>query len=352
MRQALGLTGAGVGVAVIGSGVTSWHDDLSASASGFEVGNQRVAHFVDLVNDQSNPYDDYGHGTDVSGIIAGNGYHSAGARSGVAPGAHIVSVKVLDNQGVGYVSDVIAALDYIVSIKDSFNIRVINVLVGAGIYESYWTDPLTLAARRAVDAGIVVVAAAGNLGKNDEGESQYGGISAPGNAPWVITVGASNHRRTASRDDDVMASWSSRGPTYIDFGAKPDLIAPGTGTVSLSDPASALYTMAADHLLPGTIETPYLPYLTLSGTSMAAPVVSGTVALMMEADPTLTPNLVKAILQYTSRTLPEVDYLTQGAGLLDTAGAVELADFFDTALPGDEYPIGSTWGDVPLAVEI
>ena len=242
----LGLTGAGIGVAVIDSGITGWHDDLSGGASGFQEGNQRVVHFLDLVSGHQDPYDHYGHGTHVAGIIAGNGYDSSGTRAGIAPEAHLVSVKVLDSDGLGYVSDLIAALDYVVSIKDTFNIRVVNVSVGAGVYESYWSDPLTLAARRAVEAGLVVVAASGNLGRNDDGETQYGGIAAPGNAPWVVTVGASKHNGTVVRDDDVVAPWSSQGPTYIDFTAKPDIVAPGAGTVSLSDPSSALYASAAD----------------------------------------------------------------------------------------------------------
>jgi serine protease AprX len=115
------------------------------------------------------------------------------------------------------------------STKD-YNIRVVNLSVGAPILESYWTDPLTLAAKKVVDLGVVVVAASGNLGKNAQGQLQYGGITAPGNAPWVVTVGASSTEGTLARSDDTMASYSSAGPTRIDYAAKPDLVAPGTGT--------------------------------------------------------------------------------------------------------------------------
>src|SRR5215210_862557 len=123
--------------------------------------------------------------------------------------------------------------------------------LGAGVFESYNTDLLTLAAKRAVDAGIVVVAAAGNMGKAANGQAQYGAITAPGNAPWVLTVGASSSMGTIDRRDDTMASYSSRGPTMIDFAAKPDLVAPGSGTVSLSDNTSLFYATKAAYLVNG-----------------------------------------------------------------------------------------------------
>src|SRR5262249_6251980 len=154
------------------------------------------------------------------------------------------------------------------------------------------------AAERAVRVGIVVVAAAGNLGRSPKGHTMYGSITSPGNSPWVVTVGASSHQGTADRADDTLASFSSHGPTAEDLLAKPDLVAPGVGIESLSDAASTFYTTQARYLLPGTVPTAYLPYLSQSGTSMAAPVVAGTVALMLQANPSLTPNAVKAILQY------------------------------------------------------
>lgn len=335
VRQNLGYTGAGVGVAIVDSGVTAWHDDLTSDASSVETGevptitiSQRVVHFVDFVNSLPSAYDDFGHGTHVAGIIAGNGYDSAGARSGVAPAANLVALKVLDAAGRGHISNVIAAIDYAIAHRTEFNIRVLNLSVAAGVYESYHTDPLTLAARRAVEAGIVVVTAAGNLGRNAKSAPQYGAITAPGNAPWVITVGASSHMGTVSRADDTMAPFSSRGPTHLDYLAKPDVVAPGVGLESLSDPGSALYAAHPEWLLSGTLQTWYKPYLTLTGTSMASPVVTGTIALMLQANPALTPNAVKAILQYTAQIHPGYKPLVQGAGFLNARGAVHLAELW------------------------
>ena len=339
VRRETGLDGRGVGVALIDSGVTSWHDDLTAAGS---TATQRIARFVDFVNNGASPYDDFGHGTHVAGIVGGNGYDSNGARSGIAPGATLSVLKVLNATGEGRISHVIAALGFVMDNQRALNIRIVNVSVGAAVSESYTTDMLARATRRVVERGIVVVAAAGNLGRDSEGRTQYGGITAPGNAPWVLTVGASSHNGTIDRSDDQVAPFSSRGPTYIDRAAKPDLVAPGVGTESLSDPRSELYRSRSAYLLSGTVATSYLPYLSLSGTSMAAPVVSGTVALMLQANPALTPNAVKAILQYTAEPHADADWLTQGGGFLDAYGAVALARY--TANPGAvPYPQSASW---------
>jgi serine protease AprX len=344
VQRSLGLTGSGVGVAVLDSGIAAWHDDLTNRSSVvYPYGDQRVSAFVDFVNSRTTPYDDQGHGTHVSGIIAGNGADSFGQKAGVAPDASLVSLKVLDANGQGTISSIIAALDWVLANHVAYNIRVVNMSVGAGITESYNTDPLTLAAKRVVDAGIVVVSAAGNLGKNAQGEPQYGGIRAPGNAPWVLTVGASSSNGTANRGDDVMAGFSSRGPTYLDWSAKPDLVAPGVGTVSLADPTSAYYTTKAQYLLDGSISTPFRPYLSLSGTSMAAPVVAGVVAVMMQANPALTPNAVKGILQYTSEWHADYNALTEGAGFLNAVGAVRLARYLAHPQAGSSYPMEAMW---------
>jgi serine protease AprX len=339
VQELMGYDGAGVGVAVVDSGITAWHDDLTvANGQG-----QRVTHFVDFVNGYTQPYDDWGHGTHVAGIVAGNGFDTYGTRNAIAPGANIIALKALDANGNGTISTIIAAIEYAVANKDALNIRVINLSLGAAVTESYNTDPLTLAAKQAVDAGIVVVAAAGNKGKAANGQPQYGAIGSPGNAPWVITVGASSSNGTARRQDDTMASFSSRGPTRFDYAAKPDLVAPGYGIISLTDPLSSFYTSKTEFLLLGKVSPGYTPYLALSGTSMATPVVAGTVALMLQANPNLTPNLVKAILQFTSQEYPGYDALTQGSGFLNARGAVQLAEYFRNRLKGSSYPSMNGW---------
>ena len=333
VRDTFGLDGAGVGVAIIDSGVASWHDDL---------GSDRVTRFADFVNYQSTPYDDYGHGTHVAGIIAGNGHDSEGRRRGISPGATLLVEKVLDAAGQGYISNVIAAIDYAVANRAALNLRVINLSVAAGVYESFTTDPLTLAAKRAVDAGIVVVSAAGNLGKNADGQPQYGGIGAPGNAPWVICVGASSHNGTVRRADDTVAAFSSRGPSAIDYEAKPDLVAPGVGIESTAEAGSTLWNEKPQMRLWGTVPTATEPYLSLSGTSMAAPVVSGTIALMLQANPSLTPGLVKTILQHTAEAHADYDTFTQGAGFLDARAAVTLAQSIASGAVLESAPVVSS----------
>ena len=273
-------TGAGIGVAVIDSGVAGWHDDLSYQGMSKLVqtsGGQRIARFVDFVGGLTTPYDDNGHGTHVSGIIAGNGYDTRGARAGIAPDAHLVSLRVLDQHGRGVISDVIAALDYAVANKALYNIRVINLSVGAAVTESYNTDPLTLAAKRAVDAGIVVVTAAGNLGKNARGQTQYGGdhgagqraVGAHGRRVEPPGHGQPRRRRDcglqlARSDGDRLSGEAGRRGAGHRLG-----VARQPGKPLLRDASRAL-------LLTGTLDLVSKPYLSLSGTSMAAPVVAGT----------------------------------------------------------------------------
>jgi serine protease AprX len=341
VTERLGLDGSGVGVATIDSGVNPWQEDLDG----------RIVHFADFVNAQAAPYDDYGHGTHVAGIIASSGIQSSGLHRGIAPGAHLVVLKALDITGNGFTSNVIAAIDYAIANRVTYNIRVLNLSVAAGVYESFSKDPLTLAAKRAVDAGIVVVAAAGNGGRGPTGRTWYGAIASPGNAPWVLTIGAANDQGTADRRDDAVAAFSSRGPTPIDATAKPDLVAPGVGIESTADPASALYAANPKSRIWGTLRTATEPYLSLTGTSMASPVAAGTVALMIHANPSLTPNMVKAILQYTAEARGGIDHLSQGAGFLNARGAVELAralagrrsEGFTDPIPWSRHII---WGNV------
>jgi len=351
VRQELRLTGRDVGVAVVDSGISASHEDLIDHGRGSRTG-RRVVYFRDFTSEAlgrgrtNRPADGYGHGTHVAGIIAGNGFLSNGARKGIAPGASLIGLKVLDAEGRGYVSDIIAAIDHGIAIRKTYNLRVMNISVASGVYESYETDPVAQATRRAVEAGIVVVASAGNLGTDDKGNTRSGGITSPGNAPWVLTVGAASHEGTAARHDDIIARFTSRGPTRFDRVAKPDIVAPGVGIESLVDPRSYFYTAYADYLLDGTRPSAHKPYLGLSGTSMSAPVVAGTVALMLEANPDLTPNAVKAILQYTAEKRSGESLLSQGAGLLNARGAIRMARFFASPSQGVPQPVDRIEGEL------
>jgi serine protease AprX len=316
LRGKLGVDGAGIGIATIDSGIALGHDDLRSV---------RVVHWADFVSHLPVPYDDYGHGTHVAGIIAGAGAGPGGASTGIAPRADLIVLKALDGAGNGQISDVVAAVDYAVAHRARYNIRAINLSVAAGVHQSHQTDPLAQAALRAVRAGIVVVAAAGNFGLSPAGEPRSRSIAAPGNAPWVLTVGASDGMGTLTRSDDVVASFSSRGPAAIDETPKPDIVAPGVGVVSAADPASTLYSNHWRARMWGTGRTESQPYLRLSGTSMAAPIVTGMIALMLQAAPQLTPNAVKGILQFTAEPSPGAPSSAQGAGLLNARGAVALA---------------------------
>ena len=186
-----GYTGAGVTVAFIDSGITSYqHPDLA---------DGRVLAFVDFVNGRTTKYDDNGHGTAVAGIIGGTGKLSSKKYAGMAPGASLVSLKVLDENGRGSVGDILKALDWVYTNGAAYGVRVVNLSAGAAVTESYYTDPLTLATKALVDKGITVVAAAGNNGQNALGQSQWGGVVSPGNAPWVLTVCAFSTQRHLQR---------------------------------------------------------------------------------------------------------------------------------------------------------
>jgi serine protease AprX len=334
-----GLTGAGVTVAVLDSGIAANHDDLPASS---------VVGFMDFVNGRTTRYDDYGHGTHVAGIIAGKGKDSGGQMAGTAPGAKLFVIKVLDKNGNGKVSNVIAALNWLRDNGAAYGVRVVNLSFGTAPDDDPSVDPLALAAQAVVQRGIVVVAAAGNNGQSSDGKQIWGGITSPGDSPWVITVGASSSMGTLTRKDDTMAAFSSRGPA-VGHIAKPDLVASGVGIVAAAASGSTLVNMLPQFLVapacslglcPSTGST---PYLSLSGTSMAAPAVSGTVALMLQANPNLTPNMVKAILQYTAEFRKGYSPLEQGAGFLNSLGAVRLAKYYYNTVPGTPVPSSKKW---------
>ena len=231
---ARGHSGSGIGVAVIDSGVATTHPSLR---------NKVVASF-DFTASSGLP-DDSGHGTHVASIIAGRDDDYAG----VAPGAHIVSLRVLSADGSGDTSDVIAALDWTVENRHRYNLKVVNLSLGHPVFESYVDDPLCQAVQRATDAGLLVVTAAGNFGKTLEGRPILGGIISPANSPAALTVGAVNARGTVPRSDDVMATYSSRGPTLFDGLLKPELVAPGNRIVAAAAPGAALPAAFPDRVI-------------------------------------------------------------------------------------------------------
>jgi len=333
--------GTGIGVAIIDSGIAD-HGDLHGA-----LGLSRVVYSQSFVQGDPNGPDKYGHGTHVAGLIAGSGASSGKANgyaanyAGVAPGVSLINLRVLDANGAGTDAQVIAAIQTAIALKNVYNIRVINMSLGRPVFESYTLDPVDQAVEAAWKAGIVVVVAAGNSGRdNSLGTHGWATIDAPGNDPAVITVGATRTCVTASRADDGITSYSSRGPTLVDHIVKPDLVAPGNGLVSLLVPGSTL-----DKEYPQFEVAPskgQAGYYRMSGTSMATPLVSGTVALMLQQNPSLTPDQVKARLMLTAwKGAPQFgsstdslgnvysyqyDVFTYGAGYLDVNAVLSDAD--------------------------
>lgn len=347
---ARGLDGSGIGVAVIDSGIADMPD---LHGRKFAVAFSQNFVTRGMVSDGASSADPYGHGSHVAGIIAGSGTKSSGANyvytfKGVAPGVNLISLRVLDQNGQGSDSQVIAAIQTAIRLKNIYNIRVINLSVGRGVFDSYLVDPLCKAVEQAWAAGIVVVVAAGNEGRNNSaGTHGYGTVTAPGNDPYVITVGAMNTMGTADRTDDVPTSYTSKGPTLWDHIIKPDLVAPGNRTISLYNAGETLANELPNNPVPNSAYTKNGnsshsdTYFYLSGTSMAAPMVSAAAALLLEKKPTLTPDQIKARLMKTAfkNLIPasvatdattgqtfnlQSDIFTVGAGYLDIQAA--LAD--------------------------
>ena len=309
---------------------------------------------MDFTGQGGENLDVYGHGTHVIGLALGNGRqsfedHYQQYLAGMAPHAQGYSLQVLNENGIGLVSDVILAIDWVLENKDKEKIRVINLSLGSPPMSSFVHDPLAVACGAAVKKGIVVVAAAGNYGSHN-GQTLHGGILSPAYSPHVIAVGAANTNDTEIRSDDTVASFSSRGPTLFDGLPKPDLVAPGN---SLKGPVSfqgTLFNLFPDRSVDpcNEIENEFceeIPfnYQALSGTSMAAPIVSGTVALMLQVNPSLTPNALKAILMATAQPMADQPFIHQGAGLINTEGAVRLSARIDnlaTLQPGMPWTFG------------
>jgi serine protease AprX len=301
-----GRTGQGVTVAVLDSGITPDADLVQPT--------NRILASVNFADSLGSLKDPGGHGTHVAGTIAGNGARSAGEYIGIAPGANLVDVRVLDGNGNGRDSSVILGIQWALDHRTQYNIRVLNLSLGAPAPATYRLDPLSAAVEMAWVRGVAVIAASGNSG---------GAPDSPGADPYVITVGATDDRGTSTVGDDLVEPFSAYG-TPVASTAKPDVVAPGRRIVSIRAPGSSL-----DKLLPDRVVTASTgaTYFRLSGTSMATAVVSGVVALLLEAQPGLTPGQVKAILKGTTRQFGQSSGSTPnaaaiGSGLVDAYAAV------------------------------
>ncbi|MFY8087720.1 MAG: S8 family serine peptidase, partial [Rubrivivax sp.] len=285
--------------------------------------------------------------------------------TGIAPGANLIDVRVMNADGTGTVADTLMGINWVIYNARALNIKVMNLSLAAASTDPWDYDPLCAAVRAATAAGITVVVAAGNYGNAGGGKLRYGSVASPANDPTVITVGAVNFKATVARNDDGVTRFSSRGPTrsYLDMGThkwydniiKPDLVAPGNRVVGASATSANSGAPANNRLATlhpslvtaaggGTVYAQRV--LQLSGTSVAAPAVAGAAAVLLQANPGLTPPLVKAILQYSAQPLPGQSLVDQGAGQLNVEGAVRIARTLrpdiSTALRNGTLVAGST----------
>jgi serine protease AprX len=309
--------GAGVGVALLDTGVVPVPDLVN-----------HVGYRVDLTP-EADGYDRYGHGTHLAGIIAGDGTSSGGAYRGIAPGANLVSVKVAGWNGATDVSVVIAGLQWIVSHRAEFNIRVANLSFGTNSKQPYALDPLDYAVEQTWFSGILVVVSAGNQG------SAPGTVTKPADDPYVLTVGAADLKNTLDAKDDTVADFSSLGPTQ-DGVIKPDILAPGITIVSDRDLGSTI-----DQLHPSAdLDQNYIKG---TGTSQAAAIVSGVAALMFQAYPGLTPDVAKATLMGTAVEKNLALQPGGGVGLVNAEEAVKAAASWKfLKLPANQALVPST----------
>lgn len=296
-----GLLGQGVGVAVIDTGISPMPDFAG-----------RLIHGPDLSGEGST-IDSYGHGTVMAGVIGGSGADSllrlGGSFTGVAPRSTLVSVKAAGRNGVVDVSTILQAMHWVSAYADQYNIRVLNLSWGTSSAQHHTLDPLNFAVQRLWSQGIVVVVAAGNSGP------QSGTVTKPGDDPMVVTVGAYDDKQNVTPGDDSIAAWSSRGPTAAGL-HKPDILAPGRSLV-----ATRSYGSHVETTYPKALVSP--SYIKGSGTSEAAAVVSGLVALMLQANPTLTPDQVKAALKSTASPIGTATVDNQGAGRVQLGSALD-----------------------------
>jgi len=327
-KSGLRLTGRGIGIAIVDSGISSDADFNSISRDSFNPNASSVN-------------DTFGHGTHVAGIAAGNGSANP-ALAGVAPGVDIISCRIADEEGNASESDAVAALQFIFENRVKYNIRVVNLSVNCGVPQSYTESPLDAAAEILWFNGIVVVASAGN--NANTGVQTIN--AAPANDPFIITVGAADEKATTAISDDVVASFSAYGVTR-DGVAKPDIIAPGTNIWSVLSKSSEWASIAPDRVSPDG------EYFRISGTSMAAPMVAGTAALLLQDEPNLTPDQVKYRLIMSGRNVAGADgnypYLSAYAAVTGNSSQSDNTGIpVSTLLTTGENPVNSSvmWNSV------
>jgi len=287
----MGLKGEGIGVAVIDSGIFTDRDFST------EVGSphMRIVGMVNLNDEMKSVNDEYGHGTHVAGIIGGNGGSSPNTQyAGIAPKVNLINLKVNDDTtGMCYESNVVAALQWVYNNKDQYNIRVVNLSLNTTVEQSYNLSPMDAAVEILWFNGVVVVASAGNNGPAGGYNTSN---ASPANDPFIITVGASEENGTSDRTDDNIGLYSAFGTTINGF-VKPDIIAPGTNIYSVLSNSSTWAVIYPGRTVLGG------EYFRLSGTSMAAPMVTGAVVLLLQDEPNLTPDQVKYRLTHTGETI-------------------------------------------------
>ena len=283
----LGCDGAGIGVAVLDSGMDTRHPDLKG----------RLAYAYNFLNHTEDVFDDCGHGTHVSGIIGGTGVASGGRYQGLAPRCHFITLKVLDRMGNGSSKTVIEALRWLIAHGREYNVRLINISVGSTAEGFSVKSGLLETVEAAWDAGFVVCCAAGNKGP------KRSTITVPGTSPKVITVGCSDDNRVVQVMGAQKANYSGRGPTNACI-CKPDVTAPGSYLVSCNA---------------GWQKRGAKAYATKSGTSMATPVVAGCIALLLGREPGLTNKEVKLRLRTSCQDLG-LPRNQQGWGMISLPG--------------------------------
>ncbi len=319
-------TGKGITVAVLDSGVNTKHPDFAAGGVTALIGNGKTTRVGD----------DNGHGTHVVGIIKSR--DAQGRYIGVAPDANIISLKIADDEGRSTEADLIRGLQWVYSNRSKYNIRVVNLSVSGSAPTSFLNSPISAAAEQLWFNGVVVVTSSGNRGPGER-MAWY----PPANDPWLISVGALDHNDTVTGADDSIAPFSTRGYTQNNY-YRPDVVAPGRKIVSaLAGPYSTVAQTFPDRIV-GT------NYVRLSGTSMAAPVVAGVTALILEKFPNLTPDQVKWLLVTTARSYPGQP---DGAGVVDPGRALDLAALGNVlsanqGLPRSQY-INATTGTTQWA---